>query len=537
MSVQNEENTNARFALEFLIKANIESNHGIEDAPQEFIDKRISLIRQLNKAARGRILQGEVVDNSTSDSNSGPEYLINRKWQHKSVVNLVAESGNDDPINEIKMRARRTVLFALQNGWDGPPFSTIELAKILKFEISPNEQISDARTIGLNNGKFLIEYNPVQPPTRMNFSIAHEITHTLFSDCRAEIRNREEDPDKNRELEQLCNIGASELQLPFVIFPDDANAIADISIESLKDLAKKYKCSLESLFIAFVQTIDRPCAIMICSFFAEDRLVIDYYKASSKFQPKIPNKFHIPQSSRAYYCTAPGWTESETVEWDFLDANYDIFCVGLSPMRKEKRARVGIVIVPNSGREKLQDRRINIVFGDATKPRGNGKKIIAQVVNTGGGLGAGFGKALVKNYPGIKDAVIKWKSDKNKFQLGYSQTVQVKHDTYVFQMLAQKGIYAKDDKIPLDYMALQKCLASLREAALEMGADVFMPLIGAGQAKGKWEVIEALIYSELVNEGVKVNIYLLKDIKAGNDFKPRATLSIFNEKSTWQKEE
>lgn len=536
MSVEKEEQNEARFALEFLIKANIESDNGIDEAPQEFIDERIALIRELNASARKQLLETDSLSNGLM-SDEQKQSDRKRIWKHKSVCNLIEESNNVDPISEIKMRARKTVLYALENGWNGPPFDSIQLAKILKLEISPNEDILDARTTELKNKKFLIEYNPVLPPTRLNFSIAHEIAHTLFSDCGDEVRHREDDPDKNRELEQLCNIGASELQLPFVVFPQDANSIEEITIEALKKLASKYKCSIEALFISFVQTIDKSCAVMICSFFSEDNLVIDYYKASSKFAPEIPARFQIPKDSRAYYCTAPGWTENETVQWDFLGGNYDIYCVGLSPMRKEKRPRVGILIVPTSRVEKLQDRRINILFGDATKPRGRGTKIIAQVVNSGGGLGAGFGKAIVKNYPIIQEAVAKWKSNKDQFKLGATQIVQVKPDTYIFQILAQKGIFSKSDATLLDYMALQKGLAILRETTLRMEAEVFMPLIGAGQAKGKWEIIEALIYSELVNQGVKVNIYLLKEIKAGGDFKPRASMSIFNEKSTWQKEE
>ena len=66
----------------------------------------------------------------------------------KSVVKLMEESQYDNPITEIRNRARKTVLVALENGWQGPPFNAIELAKLLKYEISPNDSIYDARTIG-----------------------------------------------------------------------------------------------------------------------------------------------------------------------------------------------------------------------------------------------------------------------------------------------------------------------------------------------------------------------------------------------------
>ena len=119
--------------------------------------------------------------------------------------------------------------------------------------------------------------------------------------------------------------------------------------------------------------------------------------------------------------------------------------------------------------------------------------------------------------------------------MGESQIVKVEETIYVFQMLAQNGLFAKNGKIPLDYQSLQACLIQLRKEALQLNASVHMPLIGSGQAKGKWEIIEGLIYSELINFGVKTNIYILGS-KKPEDFNPSASLSLFNEQSTWQKE-
>jgi hypothetical protein len=330
-------------------------------------------------------------------------------------------------------------------------------------------------------------------------------------------------------------VGAAELQLPYVVFPIDANDLDNITLQKLVDLAQKYRTSLEALFLSFVQVIDRPCAIMICTFISEKDLILSYYKGSSTFKPAIPKNFKIPNESVAYLCNTPGWSRQETVNWDFLDDKWDIHCVGLSPVRKDKRGRVGIIIVPNDGEEELQNRRISIDYGNAAQPQGEGIKIIAQVVNTGGSLARGFGKSLRENFPEVKKAMDRWKASGLDFRLGKSQLIRVKDDTYVFQMLAQKGLFVKDGKIPLDYEALELCLIELRENALDLHAEVHMPLIGAGNAKGKWEIIEGLIYSHLVNHDVKVHIYLWGN-KKPDDFNPNSSLSLFNEKSTWRKE-
>src|SRR5690606_18425119 len=125
-----------------------------------------------------------------------------------------------------------------------------------------------------------------------------------------------------------------------------------------------------------------------------------------------------------------------------------------------------------------------------------------------------------------------WSTDKSNFKLGNTRIVQVSDDTFVCQMLAQKGLFAKGDEIPLRYKELKECLTSLRKVSLENGYSIHMPAIGAGQAGGDWDIIIGMIHDELVNFGLKVNIYLLP----GKSFKERkkSNLTLFKENSTWE---
>lgn len=460
--------------------------------------------------------------------------MSNRNWYHKSVTNLLSEAGSDDPVLVIKERARNLVLDALEKGWTGPPFDALELSRLLGIETAPNDSVFDARVHPVSKNKFTIEYNPFQRPTRLNFSVAHEIAHTLFTDCAEEIRNREQTPTANRELEQLCNIAASEIQLPYAYFSNDANSMNEINIENLVALATKYKASLESLLLRFVDVIDSPCAIMICQFDEGQDLQIEYSKASGSFPHIIPKTYKIPKGSKAYECASPGWSSRETSNWSFLEGAWNIFFIGLSPLRKENRGRVGVIMVPSKGNEKLQSKKIQIEFGDATKPRGAGNKVIAQVVNTSGALGLGFGKSLSKNYPLVKQKLDAWKQNKKEFILGNTQAVEVGKGLFVFQMLAQQGIFGKNGEIPLKYTSLRDCLQQLSLFATSHKASVHMPMIGAGQAKGNWDIIFGMIHDELIANNLSVNIYLLPGKTPA--FKNKSTLINFNEESTWRSE-
>src|SRR5690606_8156417 len=292
----------------------ITSKLGIEDTPQNTKVKKAIYKNPNNKRVRNN-------------------------WHHQSVLKLIEESGNDDPFDEIKTRARNLVLHAFEKGWSGPPYNPIQLAELLGMNVLPNDSVIDARIIPQPKNSFQIQYNPFQKPTRINFSVAHEIAHTLFSDCADSIRNREEEPQDNRQLEQLCNAAAAEIQLPYAIFSNDANIMLP-SIKNLINLATKYKASLESVFIRYTEVIDQPCAILIGIFQDESNIIIDYYKESRYFDLNMPDRIHIPKDSKVYECTSPGWTSEETTKWDtFGGKSIRVSSVGISPYRRDTKPR------------------------------------------------------------------------------------------------------------------------------------------------------------------------------------------------------
>ena len=457
-------------------------------------------------------------------------------WTNKSVQSLINTNSEKNPIDIIRELARDLVINAYNKGWEGPPFDPIKLAQILGISILPNDSILDARIYSSSDGSFIIEYNPHQKESRINFSIAHEIGHTFFPDWKNQIRNRENEKEKDSwELEFLCNVAASEILIPYAEFNNEANSVP-LTLESILNISNKYKASVESVFLRFCEVVDKSCAVLITSFSDSEQkqLIVEYAKSSKSSPLNIEKGFVIPNSSRAYDCLHSGWTSYAIEEWGiFKNSRYKVYALGLPPIKKQQKERVGMFLVPEFYSENLSG-HIYMVNGDATRPRGEGNKIIAQVINTSGGMGFGFGKSMSKVWPSSKQSVIDWMKDKKEFELGRSRLTQLSSDTYVFQMIAQKGIFAKESSIPLRYDSLRDCLNELKEVSLSLIATVHMPQIGAGQAKGDWGIIEGMIYEILVSKGVDVTVYVLPGSQIINP-KKKSNLTLFDQESLYEK--
>ncbi|MBZ6476447.1 macro domain-containing protein [Streptomyces griseocarneus] len=150
------------------------------------------------------------------------------------------------------------------------------------------------------------------------------------------------------------------------------------------------------------------------------------------------------------------------------------------------------------------------VHGDATRPQGEGPKVIAHVCNDTGGWGRGFVVALSRRWPQPEAAYRRWYKERsgNDFALGAIQLVQAEPGLWVANMIGQHGIRTRgSDHVPIRYEAIDQALQHLADAALRLGASVHMPRIGAGLAGGRWEQIEPLIQTRLTSKGLAVTVY------------------------------
>jgi hypothetical protein len=176
--------------------------------------------------------------------------------RHPSVVALLQASAEKDPAEAIRARARELISYARTLGWDGPPFSMSELASLCGLKVDEQADLKDDQDACVMPGHVLL--NRRKPSARRRYSLAHEITHTLFPDYEKEVRRvgklwRRDGDDS--ELERLCQVGAAELLFPFETFVA-AVAQDGLSLSTTLALAARFEASPEAAARRVVETSD-----------------------------------------------------------------------------------------------------------------------------------------------------------------------------------------------------------------------------------------------------------------------------------------
>jgi hypothetical protein len=86
------------------------------------------------------------------------------------------------------------------------------------------------------------------------------------------------------------------------------------------------------------------------------------------------------------------------------------------------------------------------------------------------------------------------------YLLGRVQFVEVEPALWVANLIGQNGLLRDTDQPPIRYTAILEGLNRVFEFCDKHGATVHAPRFGAGLAGGEWPLIEALLYTTLVNQ-------------------------------------
>ena len=426
--------------------------------------------------------------------------------------------GESDPVQAITRRAREVALDAMDKGWTGPPFDPVQLADYLGIAISPRHDVRDARTLPGRTGSLHVEFNPNRPSARVRYSIAHEIAHTLFPDCRDRIRQRSlhnELQGDEWQLEAICNVGAAELLMPLGSLKSAKDS--GLTIEELLALRRRFEVSMEALLIRIVRLTDVPVAMFCASRIETGQHPHCFslsYTIGSKGWPRINfNDNALPAKTVLLECTAIGYTAAATESWGRTRVHVE--AVGIPPYPGSRFPRVVGVLKPTHKIASDQSGVTSLKFvrGSALEPRGTGLRIVAHIVNdkTPNWGGGGFAYSLKRRWPAAQDDFRRMTTNNRRFlALGNARICSVAGGVLVASVVAQKG-YGESVRPRIRYTALRRGLETVAEAAARDGATVHMPRVGTGQGGGSWPVIEDIVQEVFGEKGVSVTVYDLPD--------------------------
>ena len=426
-------------------------------------------------------------------------------WTNPSVRAL---SRGRDPVEAITAEARGVVFRALENGWQGPPFDPFKLAELLGIQTQPTSEVLDARTVPIGGSRFRIDFNPDRPRRRTRYSIFHEIAHTLFPDCAETIRHRGTHNAARRDdwqLETLCNMAAAEFLLPTGALQQINSLKA--SVDTVLELREKYEASAEAALLRICRLTSELALAFSSHRDKTGRYVIDYATPTSSAPWSLRPGWALPTKTAAAECTAIGFTAKQPEIWPSL-GEVNVECVGIAPFPHDIYPRV-IGFVRPTHAQASEETSITYVRGDATSTRGEGSKLVVQVVNDGAFTwgGGGFAAAVKNKWPSAQRAfTTEVTDDKNKLKLGNVIASEVQPDVILTSVVAQRG-YGQSSRPRIRYGALRDGLLQVSKIAKAKKAAVHMPRIGTGLAGGAWPVVEEIIREVLIQAGIKVFVY------------------------------
>lgn len=431
-----------------------------------------------------------------------------RKWNNPSVQDFAE---GRDAIEKMVSLARNFALELLEGSNRVGPVDPFRLAELRRIPVIPNEAIADARLVPLPADRMQIEFNPNQPKSRTRFSIAHELAHTFFDNCRDAIRNRKSHHDFDPhewELEMLCNIGAAELLMPVASLPELRSEA--LNIATLMQLKERLEVSAEALLARVSRITTEPCAMFAASRIEEGNMVgryrIDYAILSRSWQSTDPSGGLLPTRTVVTDCTAIGFTAIGDETWSGIGPVH-VEAVGVWPYRGARFPRV-LGIVTSGSKTSEAGVRIVGVKGDATEPRGSGPRILAHNINDKAiSWGFGFAGAIARKWPKAEAAFrARVFKDKSTLRLGNTFNTEVEHELWTFQMVCQHG-YGPPSTTRMRYSALKTCLDELVRFALERKATVHMPRLGTGYGGANWDVVAEIVDETICGAGIPVTVY------------------------------
>lgn len=189
------------------------------------------------------------------------------EWQSATAQSIVAETGLDPVAGAIRLAADLVKLAGLEKpGHSLDALASFQDAKIEEIEMQDAGMLTDVREWPDARFSFLIHVNAADSRARKNFSICHEIGHTLMPNyngnsgprCDAQTMRW----DKGDEEEYLCDVAAAELLMPRREFVPRLRGCG-MRIEAIRELAEEFGASLEATAVNVVGANVDDVAVLV----------------------------------------------------------------------------------------------------------------------------------------------------------------------------------------------------------------------------------------------------------------------------------
>lgn len=186
--------------------------------------------------------------------------MPSRKWYSHEAHSLTSITGEQDPERAITVLAQQLIDEA---GFEDPPFDPAILASFQNVLEVRRSSMSSAARLFPENGHLIIEVNRDHTPEKQNFSIDHEVTHTLFPTYSNTYIDDENTGAFSISLEEeyLCDIGAATLLLDPRALEPRARDYGP-SLHALVELATLFRASLQATARQLAALDVWPCAFV-----------------------------------------------------------------------------------------------------------------------------------------------------------------------------------------------------------------------------------------------------------------------------------
>lgn len=280
-----------------------------------------------------------------------------RRYSDPDVVSLIRSTGQlIDPRFTVISEARRLIAECDDLDFSDPVRRLAILASMRGFRVEEMDRTRsaseprDAVVMPTNHGsRGIILFNPSRPRGRVAFSIAHEIVHTFFPNSVSGARFRSlcsPESRQARELEVLCDLGASELLMPARDFLRITGG--RMGLQFVENASTAFGSSFEATNFRFATTYNGLAAAGLLRFrcrVGQDRRRAAVASQTFLFQTSasIANSTSAKYRRQSFFTSAACDADEFIVRWNkSFDESSCVYRAG-----KDRITATGIELLPN----------------------------------------------------------------------------------------------------------------------------------------------------------------------------------------------